>query len=316
MPELADPVGAVSQVVRAPGRRLGADRTQEKPSHLRSMVQPGPTVLQIKRPEAHEDVALMVEDLSSSTGQDERERTLPAKALPTLKHRPKGDLEEWILEEKDAPREREPDSFELFMVAAIEQSFAAPQRVALPPRRDGRPATVKQIECGSMHSLVLTDEGDVYGFGDNSRGQIQSIHNDSILAAYVYRKPKRVTCIQHLLPGASGPEPAKAPLGASVTLYADGRQSALRLCGQERDAGRFYGWGTRNMIDSVSKGAQIQGADSDRHRSGAYARGGSSTQKGVSLMEHAGDGRKPYLLCLGHGNTAVLAEHSADALQE
>lgn len=48
MPELADPAGAASQIVRPPGRRLFADRAEEKPSHLRSMVQPGPALLRIK----------------------------------------------------------------------------------------------------------------------------------------------------------------------------------------------------------------------------------------------------------------------------
>lgn len=31
---------------------------------------------------------------------------------------------------------------------------------------------VTQIECGMHHSLVLTANGKVYGFGDNSHGQI------------------------------------------------------------------------------------------------------------------------------------------------
>lgn len=31
---------------------------------------------------------------------------------------------------------------------------------------------VVQIKCGLRHSLVLTDQGKIYGFGDNSNGQV------------------------------------------------------------------------------------------------------------------------------------------------
>lgn len=97
----------------------------------------------------------------------------------------------------------------------------------------------------------------MFGFGDNSRGQIQSIHNGSIWAARAYRKPTRLTCLEHLFPALGDSRFAPAARGDSMTIYADARQSALRIGSQDHDTGRLYGWGTRNMIDAVSKGAQV-----------------------------------------------------------
>ena len=49
--------------------------------------------------------------------------------------------------------------------------------------------------------MVLTDEGKVYGFGDNSRGQIESICNEAMFdhVTHNYTQPRRVKCLDHLL---------------------------------------------------------------------------------------------------------------------
>lgn len=59
------------------------------------------------------------------------------------------------------------------------------------------PNAVVQIECGVFHSLVVTHDGKVYGFGDNSQGQIESISNMLTKNEYVIRKPKRLTAMKH-----------------------------------------------------------------------------------------------------------------------
>ena len=63
-----------------------------------------------------------------------------------------------------------------------------------------------------------------------------------------------------------------------MNIYADEFISGLRIgnCqSNETDAGKFYSWGTRNMIDSVSKVAYIHADSTQRMYKGAYARGGT-----------------------------------------
>ena len=60
--------------------------------------------------------------------------------------------------------------------------------------------------------------------------------------------------------------------------------SGIRVCTnrasmKNRDIGRFYSWGTKSMIDSYSKVAQVQGDPTIATGSGSkggYARGGST----------------------------------------
>lgn len=46
---------------------------------------------------------------------------------------------------------------------------------------------ISQIVCGERHSLVTGENGDIYGFGDNSSGQIDE---SSTRGEYVISKPK------------------------------------------------------------------------------------------------------------------------------
>lgn len=183
------------------------------------------------------------------------------------------------------------------MLRLIRNSPAVPEQVLL--KEPGLPeiAKIKQIQCGTMHSLVFTESGFLFGFGDNSRGQINPSDNQSALADCVYRKPKRIGCVDHLICPDTKCDGHTVP---SLTIFADDRLSAMSI-GEKKRAHRLFGWGTSNMIDSVSRSAQVLGREHQHSISaGAYARGGSGSQHGVFAIEHSKDGQRPFCLFVGH----------------
>jgi len=78
----------------------------------------------------------------------------------------------------------------------------------------------------------------------------------------------------------------------ALRIYAAEKMSAVKIDKDKTNVNsrRFYGWGTRDMIDSVSKSAQTQGCETGQHRQGSYARGGSSNQKGIFTIDHKREG--------------------------
>jgi len=62
-----------------------------------------------------------------------------------------------------------PENFRERFQAHLVNNFdrLRPTPLALPPD-----TKVEQIACGARHSLLLTDQGHLYGVGDNSSGQL------------------------------------------------------------------------------------------------------------------------------------------------
>lgn len=108
---------------------------------------------------------------SSPSGGAEAPGCKPINELPGLKHRsgPANPAAEKKVVEDDTV-ERQVNSFNVFMQKQMQGRLALPQKVRFAKQADGQQVRVKQVECGKMHSLVLTENGEMYGFGDNSHG--------------------------------------------------------------------------------------------------------------------------------------------------
>ena len=173
---------------------------------------------------------------------------------------------------------------------------------------------VQQIECGNTHSLVLADNGRVYGFGDNSVGQIDLVVRGHQQPNLTYRQAHRIGHLKNL------------PKNKVKSIYASEQMSAIKVESHcDGTASRkFYAWGDKNMIDVLSRSSTRKGSCSESfqgataNKYAAYARGGQPTGAGnllgTYLLDQRMDGKQPYNLYLGHTNAAILQERFSEAI--
>jgi alpha-tubulin suppressor-like RCC1 family protein len=100
--------------------------------------------------------------------------------------------------------------------AGSEAPDPAPVEVALPSAAGG----AEQIAAGASHSLVLGENGVIYGFGENDAGQLGSTMNEGGEAA-------NATPIAVALPGAAAPVAIAAGSSESLAVTASGQLFAF-----------------------------------------------------------------------------------------
>lgn len=93
---------------------------------------------------------------------------------------------------------------------------------------------VVQIECGLRHTLIRANNGNVYGFGDNSSGQLQTG------APFVIGKPRQLKMVSKMK-------------GMVQRLHSGDNISFVTYeNGQDLHTRKFFAWGDKNIIEIVS----------------------------------------------------------------
>lgn len=78
---------------------------------------------------------------------------------------------------------------------------------------------------------------------------------------------------------------------------------------------KFYAWGGKNMIDTISMSAQVQG-NVMKDAKGTHVRGGANNRQGIWLVDQKTDGSQPLELYLNYQNQAILYHKYAESLEK
>lgn len=91
--------------------------------------------------------------------------------------------------------------------------------------------------CGERHSIVTGENGHIYGFGDNSAGQID---DTSTRGEFIISKPKIIKQIHKFKNSAFRVHSGKN-LSAITVDYS-----------QTIDSRKIYAWGGKTIVDTIS----------------------------------------------------------------
>ena len=109
------------------------------------------------------------------------------------------------------------------------------------------------------HSILSTDQGLIYQFGDNAYGQISTQTKNQM--DLLSRKPKIV-------------ENVTTNFGNNIYRIHAGNYASGASTDFGKENRNFYIWGGKTMIETISNSSTIKGSEST-HGLGAHCRGGS-----------------------------------------
>lgn len=174
------------------------------------------------------------------------------------------------------------------------QSLPQPMIVRLPEVK-GKISKVIQIACGQKHTVLLDSNGLVFGFGDNSAGQLLQEQNQ-----FVVRQPKLLKTVSKFQ-------------GMTRSIFTCDRMSLMTY---ERDcqlsSRKFFAWGDKTIIDLVSGSAKINGDEIFMPEVGTHGRGGSYLEDGLFLVDQLIHGSQPYNMFTAYQNVAIIQEKASD----
>jgi hypothetical protein len=79
----------------------------------------------------------------------------------------------------------------------------------------------------------------------------------------------------------------------ATSIFAGNKYSAITIDTKSTMLGKkFYCWGGKHMIDTVSQSAKIQGSVYE-YKTGTYSRGGANNTEGVSIIDQQTDESHP-----------------------
>jgi hypothetical protein len=143
----------------------------------------------------------------------------------------------------------------------------------------------------------MTEHGLVYGFGDNSCGQI--IHASGP-GEHKIGRPRLVGAIQTYR-------------GRIAHMDASNNFSAITVQVPDHLSTRqIFAWGDDAIMDTVSRAASIQGTLLNAD-DGVHLRGGAFHDKSLQLLDEQANGSQPYHLYAGYDNVALIQEKWNDA---
>ena len=148
------------------------------------------------------------------------------------------------------------------------------------------------MACGKNFTLALSQDGLVYGFGDNSSSQLNM--DDAKKRAMSEMRPKLNTSLvrQHR-DNIYQIQAGDNFIGIS-TDYAEKFKN-------------FYMYGGKNIIWLVSQQSNFLGWET-WHGLLAYGRGGSQNADGIALLDTLTEQSQPYMMKMAYKNIAILQQ--------
>lgn len=215
---------------------------------------------------------------------------------PELIHEQNYDGESIIVKIQNV-NERDQIAKQLYEMYVKHEFFCIPKPTLVPlpgfaaigEKRKHTYPRVLQISCGAMHTLLRADNGHLYGFGDNSSGQIAYDQSSNM---FVINKAINVKIVSKLH-------------GMIYKINTGDRISYITYQNTGLETRKFFAWGDKSIIHRVSQTAMIKGGKVIPEL-GVHGRGGAYFEDGLWIADQYLNGSQPIVMYSAYENVAML----------